>query len=127
MAFRKIIIDQTKSETNPKGIDPFRSSITIGSLCHLIYRELHLEPETIAILPENGFKTNEKTSKKAAAWLKFISKSQNISIQHAKNYGEVQIDNYRGDAFDPLTNTVYEFHGCYYVRNLILIFLNNRI
>jgi hypothetical protein len=125
MAFRKIIINQTKSDTNPEGIDPFRSSITIASLCHLIFRELHLEPETIAIIPENGFNTNEKTSKKAAAWLKFISKSQNISLQHAKNYGEIQIDNYRGDGFDPISNTVYEFHGCYYVSYIIFIlFLN---
>ena len=38
-AFRKIIMDQTQSNENP-GIDPFRKSITIASLCHYIYRTI---------------------------------------------------------------------------------------
>jgi hypothetical protein len=111
LAFRKIIIAQTKSEVDPEGIDPFQRTLTIASLTHLIYKNDHLIPDSIPILPENGFNTNQITSKKATCWLKFISKSQNISIQHAENFGEIQIDNYRGDGFDPLTNTVYEFHG----------------
>ena len=37
IAFRKIIMDQTKTNEDPIGIDPFRKSITIASLCHYIY------------------------------------------------------------------------------------------
>jgi hypothetical protein len=114
LAFRKIIIDQTKSLRDPLGIDPFRRAITIASLCHVIYRNMHLIPETIAIVPENGFFSNQITSKKALCWLRFISYKQNRSIQHAKNFGEIQLENYRGDGYDPISNTVYEFHGCYY-------------
>jgi hypothetical protein len=76
--------------------------------------DVHLIPETIAIVPENGFYSNQITSKKALSWLRFISYKQNRSIQHAKNFGEIQLENYRGDGYDPISYTVYEFHGCYY-------------
>ena len=110
MAFRRIIIDQSKSDRDPNGIDPFRRAYTLASLAHIIFRNKHMQPESIAILPENGFNANQTTSKKAKSWLNFIAQTQNISIHHAQNYGEVQLDNYRGDGYDPLTNSVYEFH-----------------
>ena len=114
LAFRKIIIDQTISTRDPSGIDPFRRAITLPSLCHVIYRNMHLIPETIALVPENGFNSNQVTSKKALCWLRFISHKQKRSIHHAQNFGEIQFENYRGDGYDPISNTVYEFHGCYY-------------
>ena len=110
-AFRKIIMDQTQSNENP-GIDPFRKSITIASLCHYIYRTILMEPESIAIIPENGYHCNEKTSRKAFQWLKFMSESLKINIQHAKNKGELKLGNYRIDGYHEESNTIYEFHGC---------------
>jgi hypothetical protein len=106
LAFRKIIMDQTE------GIDPFQKSITIASLCHYIYRTKLMEPETIAILPENGYNGNSKTSKKAMMWLKYMAESKRINIQHAKNMGEFEIGNFKVDGYDSASNTAYEFHGC---------------
>ena len=39
-----------------------------------------------------------------------------IDIQHAENIGEFKISetNLRVDGYDPKTNTVYEFHGCFF-------------
>ena len=106
LAFRKIIMDQTE------GIDPFQKSITIASLCHYIYRTKLMEPETIAILPENDYNGNAKTSKKAMMWLKYMAETKRINIKHAKNMGEFQIGNFKVDGYDSSSNTAYEFHGC---------------
>jgi len=50
-------------------------------------------------------------SKKAISWLNSISNT----IQHAENGGEFKIPNIGNvDGYDHKTNTVYEFHGCYW-------------
>ena len=54
LKFRKIILEQTKLSDNDQGVDPFRVSITIASLCNYIYRRNFMKPKTIAIIPENG-------------------------------------------------------------------------
>lgn len=57
-------------------------------------------------------------SKKSIKWLNYISKKDNINIQHAENGGEYKICgsgyNYRVDGYCKNTNTIYEFHGSYY-------------
>ena len=111
LAFRKIIMQQTISDIHPIGIDPFQKSITIASLSHYIYTTSLMEPETIAIIPENGYNGNEKTFRKAQIWLKYLSEKYKIDIQHAKNKGELKIGNFRIDGFHLETNTIYEFHG----------------
>ena len=112
LAFRKIIMEQTD------GIDPFRVSITIASLCHYIYTTKLMTPNSIAIIPELGYHGNERTSKKAMLWLKYISEKKNIFLQHAKNLGEYQVGNFRVDGYDAQTNTAYEFNGCLFHAHL---------
>ena len=65
------------------------------------------------------------------AWLNYVARNENIHLQHVNNShklgaGEVQIpiqahmEYKRGkntakvDGYDPLTKTVYEFHGCFW-------------
>ena len=48
-------------------------------------------------------------------WLKSFS---NPNILHAENGGEQIIAGFRVDGYDPITNTVYEFHGDAYHGNL---------
>src|SRR5437868_3409723 len=45
-----------------------------------------------------------------------ILKKYNIHIQHAENGEEHRIlnSNYRADGYCVKTNTIYEFHGCFY-------------
>jgi len=56
-------------------------------------------------------------SKGQIEWLNYLSKSQNISIQHAENGGEYKIGKYKVDGFYEETKTVYEFHGDFYHGN----------
>jgi G:T-mismatch repair DNA endonuclease (very short patch repair protein) len=45
-----------------------------------------------------------------------MSKKENINIQHAENEAEFKIPNtrYSADGYCKETNTIYEFHGCYW-------------
>jgi hypothetical protein len=62
---------------------------------------------------------NNKFSKKAITWLRYLEKTTGAVIQHAKNYGEFRIPGtkYRCDGYDAGTNTVYEFYGDYWHGN----------
>jgi len=73
---------------------------------------------SIAQIPAQGYIRNSRHSSKSIAWLEWESKQLGRLIQHARNLGEKTIlcqgHQYSVDGFDPLTNTVFEFHGCRY-------------
>ena len=73
---------------NLTSVDPFRKNITIASLCHFIFRNFLLDPDEIALIPDNGYNRNQITSQAAESWLKFLIYSRKIQIKHAKNGGE---------------------------------------
>ncbi|CAF0861214.1 unnamed protein product [Brachionus calyciflorus] len=103
-------MERTKLDENDYGVDPFLSSITIASLCHHIFRSKIMKPETIGIIPENGYHPEHKTSIKL--WLKFQPEKKNIPIQNRKNSGKIQVGKYRIDGCHHASNTYYRFHGC---------------
>ena len=90
-------------------IDPFQY-LTIPSVCMALYRDKYLKPKTIAI---NKFPT-DTYSNESILWMDYIIKTEGINIQHAVNGGEVKINGANVDGFCPDTNTVYQFHGCFY-------------
>lgn len=55
-------------------------------------------------------------SKTAINWLQYLSYINNIHIQHYENDGEHIIKNskYSADGYCEETNTIYEFHGCFW-------------
>ena len=73
------------------------------------------------IIPESHIYVNQgcdkcickRFSKISINWLNFISKYENIDIQHAENNCEFKIPNtkYHADGYCKENNTVYEFHG----------------
>jgi hypothetical protein len=50
--------------------------------------------------------------------LDWIRSFHNPNIMHAENGGERKISGYKVDGYDPVTNTVYEFHGDVFHGNL---------
>lgn len=65
---------------------------------------------------EEGFKP-EKRDKYMIAfhWLDWLNETQSLTIQHKLNRGkEKKIGPYPVDGYDEHTNTVYQFHGCYW-------------
>jgi hypothetical protein len=47
------------------GIDPFQKRITIASACNLVFRAKFLRPDTIGIIPAQGYRQEKKHSIKA--------------------------------------------------------------
>ena len=92
-------------------IDPLQY-ITIASVCMSIYRSKYMPENTIGIIKDVPKNTCSKTS---LQWLKFISETQNVYIEHAMNGGEHTISNVgKVDGYCEQTNTVYEFQGCFW-------------
>ena len=78
-----------------------------------IFRKRFLKKETIAIVPNGGYRTEEMQSAIAIKWLKWLSESEDLEIQHARNGREVKILNYKVDG--QLRNDIkqlFEFNGC---------------
>ena len=112
-AFRKSFVETTS-------IDPFQS-ITIASACNKVYRTHFLLPDTIAILPPNGYKGNDIQSYLGIMWLEYMRQSTGHDIQHAKNGGEkelilksgqkIKLDGYYEEG---QIKWAYEFFGDFY-------------
>ena len=107
------------------GFNPMAKCITIASAFNLYWRKHHLTPNTIAVEPLGGWRgANVNQSLKALQWLYYQEHQipkQGASadrIRHVCNGGEQSVrtivDSYFVDGYDPLTRTVYEFHGCLY-------------
>ena len=97
------------------GFNPF-DHITIASACNLDLRMNRMIPNSIASEPVRGWKNRINQSKVAIEWLTWCQQQQVPSLQHASNAGEYRIPGtqFHVDGFDVTTNTVYEFHGCFW-------------
>ena len=105
------------------GFNPFASCVTIASACNLHWRKHHLPHDTIAVKPLQGWRGAQvNQSIKALQWLYYcehqLPKEGACAdrIKHTRNGGEQTVvtttDSYFVDGYDPITQTVYEFHGC---------------
>ena len=99
------------------GFNPFVECFTIASACHLYWRKHHLEEETIAVEPPQGWRgARVNQSWMALQWLMYQQRQTPHVIQHVRNGGEKRLPTDRGrvfvDGYEEATNTVYEFMGC---------------
>jgi len=92
--------------------NPF-DHITIASACNLDLRMNRMIPNSE---PVRGWKNRINQSNVALEWLTWCQQQQAHNIQHAGNAGEYRIPgtNFHVDGFNVTTNTVYEFHGCFW-------------
>ena len=93
-----------------------RTNVLIGCRIHGYFNK---SPDNHLFLKQGCPKCSPaKHSKKAIAWLDYMSDIGNIEIRHAENNdnGEFKIpkSNYKADGYCEKTNTIYEFHGCIY-------------
>ena len=115
----------TKEFASHAGFNPFISCVTIASACHLFWRKHCLQKETIAVEPLNGWRgANVNHSIKALQWLHYKENclpKQGVCadrIRHVRNGGEQSVTcaerRYFVDGYDPQSNTIYEFNGCFF-------------
>ncbi|XP_058889403.1 uncharacterized protein LOC131739443 [Acipenser ruthenus] len=70
-------------------IDPFQCT-TIASLCMAMYRSKFMPKDTIAKIPPDNYADQQKSFSNASIqWLMYVSETENVFIQHALNYGEL--------------------------------------
>jgi len=103
-----------KFDTFDRGVDPFEKTITAASFCNRVYTRNYMPENSIGIIPDNGYDPKHKTSLKCQQWLNYISDTQEVNINHAKNGGEEHCGQYLLDGVDKINKKIYEFHGCYF-------------
>jgi len=101
------------------GFNLLERCLTIASACNLYYRMTHVQERTIASQPTSGWHGQGKPHSKASIeWLTWLNTKPHNNIQHGRNGGEHVIKDgphkYYVDGYDPITNVVYEFNGCYW-------------
>jgi G:T-mismatch repair DNA endonuclease (very short patch repair protein) len=100
---------------NANNVDPLLECITIASACNLVFRRNFLKPETIGIIPQNGYRLADNQSAIAIQWLLWEAHVSGVNIVHSGVGREVRLrENLLVDGFCEETNTVYEFHGCFW-------------
>ena len=114
------------------GFNPFEH-ITIASACNRDLRMNRMIPNSIASEPVRGWRNRINQSRAGREWLTWCDNqrreqvlqqqlfnhphpNQCYFVQHVGNSGEYRIPgtNFHVDGFDFTTNTVYEFHGCFW-------------
>ncbi|KAK4883382.1 hypothetical protein RN001_006701 [Aquatica leii] len=97
------------------GVDCFQEATTIASACNLVFRRRYLKPNSIGLIPAGGYRLADKQSYIALKWLLWLEHSLGISIQHSAKAREHRLrEGILVDGYCTQTNTVYEFHGCFW-------------
>ena len=103
------------------GFNPLIQSITIASACNHFWCKEKLEENLIALEPLGGWHGNHiNQSTIALEWLYYQDHLLGGMgrVRHVRNGGEVQVltpaEVMFVDGFDQVTNTIYEFYGCWY-------------
>ena len=102
------------------GFNPFADCVTIASACNRYWRKHHLEEDTIAVEPPQGWRgARVNQSWAALQWLAYqesqLPNSTGVPrIKHVRNGGEQKVRTEKGEEYvDGLDGkTVYEFLGC---------------
>ena len=119
LTFRQLFIQITTHPEKAKfGISPFSQAFTIAGACSRVFRQLFLEPNTIALLHKEMQLTHRKQSHKALKWLKYLNVKNDFQppIQHALNGGEVRVGGKFCDGYREKEGVryVFEFWGCFF-------------
>jgi hypothetical protein len=104
-------------------VRPFDVAVTIASACMYTFRKNFLKPNTIATIPHGGYNGKDRHSKDSLKWLKWISRTEGIHIQHAGNGREFKVGRLRVDGYCQATNTIYEYHVSNSLSLLLLLLL----
>lgn len=111
LAFRKIFLNVGRT-------DPFVSACTIAAACSHMFRKNFLIPNSIGIIPPNGYRRSDMHSQKSIEWLLYCERELGREIVHAGRVLEFRlpegfiVDGYLRELESK--GTVFEFQGCFY-------------
>ena len=114
LAFSKMCRESSKIDENDPGFCPLRENLTLASACNHLFRRNFLDKNTIGILPAMGYNPRANSSRGCEEWLKYVSQSEQIHIQHAKNStSEYYVKPFYLDGICFSNKKIYEFQGFY--------------
>ena len=99
------------------GIDPAVDCLTVASTCLSIFLNCFLNNSKIVSIDR---KWDRPHSIEAITWIQIIEDELSYKLIHARKFqGEKRLKLSSGkiifaDGFDPTTNTVYSYHGCFW-------------
>ena len=98
------------------GFDPFHECITLASSCMRAYRRNFMPKDSIGIVPREGYRGLVQQSRKAKRWLYWLQvRDRDLRLQSCLSpQGEKVVMGAPVDGYDAATQTVYQFHGCYF-------------
>ena len=107
------------------GCNPFLVATTAASACNFIYRKQFMIEKTIAVIPQNRYRFNDKQSVPAMAWLEWIEQERGIKLERSgainnngQGRGERKFGRYKADGYfyneGTKVHEIFEFLGCYY-------------
>lgn len=113
--FRQEFLNLRTQDGRHIGVDPFDYLTIAGVAFEGVYMRHFLPRDTIAVVPRPY---KDTYSFQSMLWLEHVTQTKNIHIKHALNGGEARFtigDNLIPvDGFCEATNTIYQFHGCFY-------------
>ena len=93
-----------------------REFLTVGNIeassCNKMLRKLFLKPDTIGLIPTDGYCSNVNYSKKALMWFVYREQADGRRIMHGRNgreYRLPELPRQSVDGFCEETKTVYAF------------------
>ncbi|XP_071096204.1 uncharacterized protein [Haliotis cracherodii] len=118
---RRGCADFRQNAIHSVGMDPFVEVMTAAAFTMKSFQKHDLKPNTIAILPPQGYQPKRNYSQACMHWLHYLmERDPHLHLQHARNGGEKEFTcgegqhRYSVDGYDPATGTVYEFLGCFW-------------
>ncbi|XP_071104130.1 uncharacterized protein [Haliotis cracherodii] len=113
--------DFRQNAINSVVMDPFVEVMTAAAFTMKSIRKHDLKPNTIAILPPQGYQPKRNYSQACMHWLHYLMETDpHLHLQHHRNGGEKEFTcgegqhRYNVDGYDLATGTIYEFLGCFW-------------
>ena len=106
-------------------IHVFVQSVTIASACNKLTRKRFLKPNTIGLIPWDGYSGNVNYSNKAIMWLVYREEPDGCTIRHARNgqeYRPPDLPRHSVDGLCAETIIVYDIFCCLYHGHTCLPF-----
>lgn len=110
---------------NMADIDPFKKCITMSSLCLEIYKRCDMPPDSIGLVPRKGYIPHVNQSRKAIAYMEYLSVQRDVHITHQFNSptGEKRVMGLPVDGFYKTSDGrnkghIVQFLGCLYHSHL---------
>lgn len=92
------------------GFDPIQNCFTLPSMSFATYRSNFLKENEIGITPITPYGCQRKSTMISDVFFDFLEAND----EFLELRREWRLGKHYADAFDPITNTAYEFNGCYY-------------